>query len=209
MTTTATKSKPMIFTGESVRAILGGTKTMTRRVMKPQPPFTTVYMAACDDGVTWMDSPYAQSMTDNLSLRNEFTCPHPVGSKVWVKERYSPCVCDACKAAWPSRGPHKPTYEVDHAGPSGVLFRNPMFMPRWASRLSIEITAVKVERLNAISEADARAEGCQVQGADGMWLDPIPMFHDRWQLINGKKHPWSSNCRVWAYTFRMIGGKVA
>ena len=90
-------------------------------------------------------------------------------------------------------------------------------MPRWASRITLEVTGVRVERLHDISEEDARAEGIgQFDVPDGpaagRWYgepgaesrEPIVAFARLWDSVNGTSHPWPSNCWVWAITFRRI-----
>lgn len=80
-------------------------------------------------------------------------------------------------------------------------------MPRWASRITLEITDVRVERLNDISEADAIAEGCKGVNCppdhEGD-LSPQEEFRDLWQSINAAKHPWSSNPWVWVIAFKRV-----
>ena len=95
----------------------------------------------------------------------------------------------------------------------------PIFMPRWASRLTLEVAAVRVERLNDISEADARAEGVQsdtealsalshLRGADAARAVPSRLrsardsFRDLWDGINGKRAPWASSPWVWVVEFK-------
>jgi hypothetical protein len=88
-------------------------------------------------------------------------------------------------------------------------------MPRWASRLMLEITEVRAQRLQGISEEDAVAEGCP--GTNVVWKHsviigpytddgelPSEEYHRLWDSINGKTHPWESNPWVWAITFRRV-----
>jgi len=97
--------------------------------------------------------------------------------------------------------------DAPHDGP----FRSPTHMPRWASRITLEITAVRVERLQDISEEDAKAEGVEPIGIPavdpftGEHLGDEPSwrygFQCLWERINGKKHSWSSNPWVWVIEF--------
>jgi hypothetical protein len=73
-------------------------------------------------------------------------------------------------------------------------WNSPFFMPKWAARLWLEVTDVKVERLQEISVPDAKAEG--------VWS--VSALADLWDSINGKKYPWKSNPWVWAYTFKKV-----
>jgi hypothetical protein len=101
-------------------------------------------------------------------------------------------------------------------------WKSPRFMPRWTSRITLEITDVRVERLRDISEADAKAEGCEpVTGmSPNEWCRGCPVikvgrnkvttapyglaYMRLWESINGKSHPWESNPLVWAITFKRI-----
>ena len=90
----------------------------------------------------------------------------------------------------------------------------PLFMPRWASRITLEITDVRVERLQEISEDDARAEGAEWYGfadlqpngelREGPSFAYRAGFHDLWDSINADRCPWESNPFVWAVSFRKI-----
>lgn len=79
-----------------------------------------------------------------------------------------------------------------------------MFMPKWASRISLEVTAVKVERVASISEEDARAEG--VDGPFSDLFTPRRRFEDLWESINGARPgcSWSENPFVWVYEFKRV-----
>lgn len=153
----------MIFNGEMVRAILDGRKTQTRRTVKQQPD---------EDGLAkvtngpWVDT----------SERN-YRCPFgDVGDCIWVRETFQGPLFDYeqmeayledssgfekpefCQYA--ADGGHRPEYQdADDNLRHG--WRPSIHMPRWASRITLEITGVRVERLNAISEEDAIAEGMQ------------------------------------------------
>lgn len=115
-------------------------------------------------------------------------------------------------------------------GKHGENWRPSIFMPRWASRIQLEVTGVRVERVQDITEDDARAEGfnCLTKdggvtykyglgcaregwpgtGTDGAWIwskweeDPRKAFEVLWDEINGKKYPWESNPHVWVYDFK-------
>ena len=93
-----------------------------------------------------------------------------------------------------------------------MSWRSPIHMPRWASRLTLELTAVRVQRLQEISEADAIAEGVLPCPDEPMYADepherylpPQFRFGDLWDSINAKRAPWSSNPWVFALTFRKV-----
>ena len=91
-------------------------------------------------------------------------------------------------------------------GKSPCRWRSPIFMPRWASRIDLAITEVRLERLQEITEADAIAEGCDGRFHDVHgewdWTYPEVHFHALWDSINGKKYPWEMNCWVWVLGFK-------
>lgn len=107
---------------------------------------------------------------------------HPSNDRLWVRE------------TWQWAPPPGVIYRAD-AEVVGTRWRSPMSMPRWASRLTLIVKAVKVERLRDISEADAMAEGVAFIGS------AKEAFQELWDTINGKKHPWASNPWVAAITF--------
>ncbi len=90
-----------------------------------------------------------------------------------------------------------------------MRWRSPAVMPRWASRITVEVVAVKVERLQDISEADALAEGVipydGMGGEEGLEQNPSITYRDHWNSIYAKRCPWDANDWVGAYTFRRIG----
>lgn len=134
-----------------------------------------------------------------------------------VRERYrSQSVDDCRKAGW--RIDENGMFWGD-ADPSPTRWRSPMIMPRWASRLTLEITGIRVERLQDISEEDAIAEGIKPftdkNGTICFWLSPTKgkpawssakaAYADTWDFINAKRgYSWESNPYVWAITFRRI-----
>lgn len=84
-----------------------------------------------------------------------------------------------------------------------LKWRASIFMPRAVSRITLEITNIRVERLQDISEEDAKAEGVPpFDWNDGWSLRPVPAFEKLWDSINGAKHPWSSNPWVWCVNFK-------
>ena len=144
--------RPIIMTNESVRAILDGRKTQTRRVIKPQP-------IGADYWTAYNEPPQSFYPNTYDAQPKRLACPYGVpGDRLWVKE------------SWANNIPGCPnglSYKADHIDPLGdgpahpMKWKSPIFMPHWASRLTLEVISVRVERLQEISEDDAIAEGIE------------------------------------------------
>lgn len=199
------KERPIIFNAHSVQAILAGEKTQTRRVVKPQP-------AGNDFGKAFGYPP--GSYTDNSG--DLWPCPYGApGDRLWVRE------------AWADLRGMGFGYNVEYKANGltadgnedsdvkriredyGVRYRSPIFMPRWASRINLLVTAVRVERLQDITEADAIAEGVQapVTGSSE-WGEPAEAVYEfmrLWDAMHAKRgYSWESNPYVWAVTFERV-----
>lgn len=207
---TAPKERPILFSAPMVRAILDGRKTQTRRIVKPQP----------HAGVR--KSPFVASGLEDghgRGLRCPFGAP---GDRLYVKEAVRfPAACDGFAPS--AIAPNVPIwYEADgakanitNAGQCG-RYRHAMFMPRWASRITLEITDVQVQRLQEISDEDALAEGLRSDGSLGAQCSvelpghrthhdsPKECFRLLWESIHGPGS-WDVNPFVWVIVFRRIG----
>ena len=217
MTSTTPKARPIIFNAESVRAILAGRKTMTRRVVRIRPsshrlPFP--YANRLEDG-TWEFSQKPTPMPVSAADAPGFRCLYgKVGDLLWVRERW----CQGYEERRPN-GEGRLIYAADGGhditlvdgdgyamfrkdGTERSAMRSPLFMPRWASRLTLRLKAVRVERLHAISEADAVAEGC-------IGSDPIGQFCERWEAINGKRPgcAWADCPWCWIVGFGVVNNE--
>lgn len=192
MTLTAVREKPILFSEPMVRAILDGRKTQTRRIIKPQPHKSISYfefLSTCFKPV-WsgpeLDEP------DFLTLNKCIHCPYGgVGDRLWVRETWRPIVSGRKAGGF--------DYLADDPGASGAGFmpwKPSIHMPRKASRLTLEITRVRVERLKSITVEDAKAEG--VGGPNGYELD---QFYALWSKINGAES-WNENPWVWVVEFK-------
>ena len=187
------KEIPILMSGPMVRAIIEGRKTQTRRIVKPQ--FGCKY----EMPDYWSDG------------KQGIKCPYGVpGDRLWVKETFGPCAGGI-------------VYRSDGGTncPDGGKWKPSIFMPRWASRITLEIESVRVERLQDISEEDAVAEGivaprcehcgytrtdarfqmdhrfCQSKEPDSA----IPLYRELWESINGPGS-WDANPWCWCITFR-------
>ena len=200
------RERPILFSAPMVRAILSGSKSQTRRVVKYQAPDLVD-----DDGWPLVD----RSIDGIGEVRG--ACPYgQSGDRLWVREDWR---ASLAYELTPPRDipPGKPiAYQADGAGSlphfnAGKL-RPSIHMPRWAGRITLEVTGVRVERLQDISKADAIAEGI-ARHADGNgfhtkdgWhysADPRESFASLWEYINGHGS-WDANPWVWAVEFRRI-----
>lgn len=200
-----------------ILAVLEGRKTQTRRVVKPQPELipSDVPKAPGDNG-WWWPAKAAQSMVQTRDM-GAF-CPYgQPGDRLWVREAWRAHVTRDNQPPREIPSSSCLLYEADNDKekfPWAGKYRPPMFMPRWASRILLEIVAVRVERLNDISEADARAEGI----IDGGCLncgnsepcgcsDPQPDARDSfihlWESIN-LPGSWAVNPWVWVVEFKRV-----
>ncbi|TDX29142.1 hypothetical protein DFO67_108186 [Modicisalibacter xianhensis] len=234
------KERPILFAGDMVRAILDGRKTQTRRIMKPQPePTPDDYTGPAGH---WWPSNEVQSMVHvERELQNlgggweglaGTICPYgQPGDRLWVRETWQgPLVSEEEMDADPSWAKDMSRYKdashcvyrasgdsCEFVDPDGDLvsrWRPSIHMPRWASRITLEIVSVRVERLQEISVEDARSEGVQA------WIDsfkdgpiyhqnsqldayPVTAFSRLWQSINGDGS-WDANPWVWVVEFKRI-----
>lgn len=208
------RERPILFQGDMVRALLAGTKTQTRRVAK---------------GMMAAHAQTGEALATLDSNGPRVPCPYGApGDRLWVRESWS--------------GTHEyrnepPSERVSVMTPDGPMFREEIWywadgqpswgdwerprpsihMPRWASRILLEITEVRVERLNEISEADCWAEGIeqvmhdftdesQVDMAYRLGLcieDAKPLYAQLWESINGVRS-WDANPWVWCVSFRVV-----
>jgi hypothetical protein len=223
MTTTAAtevKEHPVLFSGPMIRAILEGRKTQTRRVIKPQPGalWGKKTFAVCREPDDYEVAPGTWMCFQKWDVMGEFTeydatpigkCPYgKPGDRLWVRETWRP------QHPYDLPGQEKPIYAADWTPEEFEQiygktwgWKPSIFMPRWASRITLEVVNVRVERLQAISEEDAMAEG-----APGIFDGPAfgyayphtQGFKALWESINGKKYPWVSNPFVWCISFRRV-----
>lgn len=224
------KERPILFSAPMVRAILDGTKTQTRRVVKPQPyePLCGNEFPAVCKSDFWAEehvgkwlwpteeseffgfSPYGQPGTklwvrEALRFTDVFDCDSPahVGERCvdagyrtpWAPLQFE---ADGQRINWqhtgtpPHDGPPKP----------GKL-RPGIHMPRWASRITLEVTSVRVERLQDISDADALAEGVDRTNTSISGYAK-ERYRNLWEQINGPGS-WDANPFVWVVEFRKLG----
>jgi hypothetical protein len=203
------KERQILFSTPMVQAILDGRKTMTRRVLKPKLiPF--IEKSELVNGKVCLDL-----------LDIEITCPYGIpGDRLWVRETWrradencpdgiyykannmlvyfdgnEPEIVRNAIEQYPRDGKNKPS----------------IFMPRWASRITLEIVSVRIERLQKITDQDALAEGIpedMILEAHNYLIrrgsDEKMAFKTLWDSINGKTYPWESNPFVWVIEFKKV-----
>ncbi len=213
--------RPIIFSAPMIRSLLEGRKSQTRRVLKPQPEgFETAPGVECDAGVFGGRIRLGRVITTQRA-------PYAPGDRLWVKETWrTNAMWDACS---PSRlgqisresGRVSVLFEAGGSLPNSVSAedagrtRSPIHMPRWASRLTLLVTDVRVQRLKDISEGDAIAEG-----APRLWMDDMDKFHEGgplsshrcgflgvWTHIYGPD-AWDANPWVVAVSFETRRGNI-
>jgi hypothetical protein len=219
--TTATRERPILFSGPMVRAILEGRKTQTRRVIdlrefkrSDTPGYDFTFR---DREARWQDYRAA----DFISKK----CPYGVvGETLWVRETFAQCYEGGALQGG------RPVYRADGGANAEKIeatsrWSPAIHMPRWASRISLHVIDVRVQLLKAISEQDAIAEGIRtgdippdeygprrigyILGDDDgkcvLYPTPQRAFEVGWDSINGKRAPWASNPFVWVISFERIG----
>lgn len=223
------KERGINFNGETVRAILEGRKTMTRRPVKNLDLIT-------DWDVN--DKTYGPYFEDEYgdSHLTSTQCPFgQVGDRLWVRETYGheDAWYDDCngmawknkhlngKATWIDYPATMERHEIRDFHENGYRFHPSIHMPRWASRITLEITGVRVERVQDISEVDAMAEGMpsrkeaqrlSVKAGLGWYDPPTKWFKGTWDRIYGSPkegkpdYSWSANPWVWVLEFKRVEG---
>ncbi|MDE4827937.1 morphogenetic protein [Klebsiella pneumoniae] len=208
----------MIFNAEMVRALLSGRKTQTRRIIKPQPEAT---LSGSLSG-KWLSRPLNGLLLPKIE-DIAIHCPFGVvGDRIWVRETFQGPLFDYdlmdsyCKDPTPFEKPEFCVYKADGV-PAPEFYdaddelhccwRPSIHMPRWACRILLEITNVRVERLKSISDGDAIREGCST--ADMMSGDCVAdVFARLWVSIYGSDS-WNANPWVWVIEFKRVESGAA
>jgi hypothetical protein len=216
----AIKARPILFSTPMVQALLDGRKTQTRRVMK-----FSEFGISDTPGYDWHFRDKRALWQDQTHARMLSRCPYgQVGDQLWVRETFLADERDSTLAVMAVDGfcvGKPPTDKFKDVGTYadvgsllqvGFWAKKPsIHMPRWASRITLEITGVRLERLQDISESDAMAEGI-IKDADGGYASdkhsmhysdhPIESYAALWESINGADS-WELNPWVWVIEFRL------
>lgn len=198
--------RPLIFSAASIRALLAGSKTQSRRVLKPQPP--------CDEygepvgGAFYGPNWYTSIVVDRWSEEQPgpevygisgdgwgVKIPYVLGDRLWVRETFSTDGQAERECIYLATIGTDSDYSAEEI--SEIRWRSPIHMPRWASRLTLTVTDVRVQRVQDISEEDARAEGVGTRDA----------FACAWDAIHGHG-AWARNDWVAALTFTVREGNI-
>lgn len=217
--------RPILFSAPMVRAILGGLKTQTRRIVKPQPS-AEAKDAGCvqsDDPAsnglwTWLDSDQIDWASP---IGDWFRSPYGVpGDRIWVRETMKRR--EGRQWVYAADGAEVTLFESDPQVPAMIAWAAhkqgdtcvSIHMPRWASRILLEVVDVRIERLTTCSAADAEAEGVREPslgdlvetGLGGVPRDrcgAVAAYAALWNLINGDG-AWSADPWVWVITFKRV-----
>lgn len=194
------KERPILFSAPMVRAILEGRKTMTRRAIKPQQMGMLRIAADVGECSRFMDNGYLHD--NDLSYIKDF-CPYGrIGDRLWVRETFA----EALDGSFLYRADKM--YDGMKRGDFSWKWKPSIFMPRKASRIILEITNIRVERLNDISEEDARAEGAGGERYSGQGFNHCihrEAFRTLWDSINDKRgYGFDANPWVWVVNFEKI-----
>lgn len=217
--------KPIIFSAPMVKALLDGSKTQTRRVIKPQPEARTWETGRVDPAVILHDGHWYSCDTSDGSSHDTpyhlMKCPYNPGDLLWVRETWAIANCGnrvpLSRDAWPEWPINRLEYIATDKAPAANGYwwnkRPSIHMPRWASRITLEVLSVRPERLQDISDEDAIAEGFHptFNREDGTCdMSARSKFLKFWDLINGKKPgcSWDDNPWVWRIEFCPVHGSL-
>ena len=205
------KERSIIFSGEMVRTILEGRKTMTRRAIKEQPPVDGRAMPWIWD-IDGKSPRYALGWRDDEDICCAAVCRYgQPGDRLWVQETW---------CYFPDNAPdgmgentyylasQKNLKEIESVMRiNKVQWKPSIFMPRWASRINLEITGIRVERLQEIPGKDCLREGIRntIEGKLLLGSHLVYSFREIWDALNAKRgYPWESNPWVWVISFKKL-----
>jgi hypothetical protein len=222
------RERPIIFSAEMVRAILAGRKTQTRRVVGERDRLVLDFLTGdADGGPTGATADLGQTADQHGLIvwsaeypdegGERLPCPFGApGDRLWVRETwFEECDPETVRPYETRRARYLATeteevmqmdddggWAWNKDGTAKSPWRSPIHMPRWASRITLELTQVRVDRLQGISLDDVVAEGVTPEWSNG---STVASFASLWDSINAKRgHPWDSNPWVWALGFRRI-----
>jgi hypothetical protein len=208
-----TRVHSALFTGDRIRGILAGYKTQTRRPVR-------------GTALRWLGEP-SPFLPEYVADPGNFFSPFGyTGHQLYVREAWAPMIdADTLRAKGPPERTDRIVYRADGEQGEGFKWRPSIHMPQWAARIYLDVLAVRIERLTAISESDAKAEGVQVvvspeSDAEGMrslmfrvptpYAGPMEFEHvfrwhfaAEWDELYFVDHPWSDDPWVWVCEFKL------
>lgn len=214
------KEIPILFSGEMVRGILEGRKTQTRRVVKPQPQLISGrFEFSGNQEDAWPEPQVWLALTPSgkfgLNRPPYYRCPYGApGYQLWVRETW----CQYIDVMSGKREDVRLAYRATDEMQFPMKWRPSIHMPRWASRITLEVTRVRVERLQEISEEDLKAEGLalpspyigvgfggEVIESEHIDKDPWHWFAELWDSLNAKRgYGWEANPWVWVIEYKRV-----
>lgn len=225
-----TKERPILFSCEMVRAILDGRKTQTRRVVTDRvlnkcmpsrhPSFAFDAVTLCPYGVpgdrlwvreTWKCSWWGEGEPERIAYKaggktQEIRYAESVSYDLWSERMAEGGADDLEKAGWKVGEDDIFRHEdCNRVAANDLRWRPSIVMPRWASRITLEVTDVRVERLQDISEGDVWAEGAIESGEFEEGYSAVGFFRELWESINGEGS-WDANPWVWVIDFEEVKG---
>jgi hypothetical protein len=211
----AIKERPILFLAPMVRAILEGRKTVTRRPVKATKAHADGFMML-DHGKGWRPyNAFGDFASDHEGMEYPIACPYgKPGDRLWARETCF--INDYREASVPEQ--ERANYDIhyradgitDFEGEEELIrWRPSIHMPRWASRILLEVTDVRVERLQDITEEQALAEGIKKHSDGGYHVEdgkhysdsPVESFACLWSSVGGD---WDANPWVWCVSFKRI-----
>lgn len=198
-------TRPILFNGTMVRAILSGQKTQTRRPVTPQPSDTFLptigpYQRTLFDKRTGEEYPDPFERFGAFDEVEDFRSPYGApGDMLWVRETFCNCI-DSSGADDFEFTVYQATDKLPH---SASKWTPSIHMPRWASRITLEVVSIRVQRVRDISEQDAISEGIKMRGMTRYEGEAKSEFSKLWTACYPRL-PWSANPWVWAVEFRRI-----
>jgi len=207
VTTLAVRERPILFSAPMVRSILADQKTQTRRVVKAA-HLRNLALGVRRARAEWGDSAFVDIAIRDVLERVLTLCPYGQHSdRLWVRETHY-----VWSAGYMDGTGREISYRATEPD-APTTWTPSIHMPRWASRITLELTGVRVERVQEISEADAIAEGCSRDYNDVPWCTDQACTHrgaqwhfrSIWDSLNAKRgYGWDLNPWVWVLAFRRI-----
>lgn len=209
--TTTVKERPILFSGPMVRAILEGRKTQTRRVLRHQLGPLVESLALCGPAFGKAEGAFLEYVRSGKSTGFFHSCPYgKQGDRLWVRETWCPALNRSREALYRADGgtvfksDANDQAKLNKDGRPASPWRPSIHMPRWASRLTLEVVEIRAERLQEITAKDVYAEGVGefVQSN----LDVArEMFAQLWNSINAERgFGWEKNPWVWVVEFKTV-----